>query len=149
MDEVTADFIGILFAGPSYVLSRLHDAVPEAYGVEKVEHFHLSVADMQVPPHPNCYIRIPLLCRMLELVDFKGQNKCCGFGGTFSVKLGSLSGAMAVEKVENIKEAGAEYLIGADTGCLMSLQGVIQRHQYPIKVLHIAQLLMGNHQSCL
>lgn len=73
MDEVTADFFGILFAGPSYVLSRLHDAVPEAYGVEKVEHFHLSVADMQVPPHPNCYIRIPMLCRMLELVGFKEE----------------------------------------------------------------------------
>ncbi len=110
--------------------------------------------------HPSCHltrllgVKEPPLALLkevknLELVDFKGQNKCCGFGGTFSVKLGSLSGAMAVEKVENIKEAGAEYLIGADTGCLMSLQGVIQRHQYPIKVLHIAQLLMGNHQSCL
>lgn len=70
MDEVVADFIGILFAGPSYVLSRLHDAVPEAYGVTQVDHFHLSVADMQIPPHPNCYIRIPFLCRMLELIDF-------------------------------------------------------------------------------
>ncbi len=53
---------------------------------------------------------------------------------------------MAAEKVENIKETGAEYLIGADTGCLMTLQGVIQRRKYPIKVVHIAQLLMGGCQ---
>ncbi len=109
--------------------------------------------------HPSCHltrllgVKEPPLAllkevRNLELVDFKGQNKCCGFGGTFSVKLGSLSGAMAAEKVENIKEAGADYLIGADTGCLMTLQGVIRRHQYPIKVVHIAQLLMGNYQLC-
>ncbi len=106
--------------------------------------------------HPSCHltrllgVKEPPLALLkevkeLELVDFKGQNKCCGFGGTFSVKLGSLSGAMAAEKVENIKEVGADYLIGADTGCLMSLQGVIERHQYPIKVLHIAQLLMGSY----
>jgi L-lactate dehydrogenase complex protein LldE len=105
--------------------------------------------------HPSCHLTrllgvkeppLALLSQVtgLELVDFQGQNKCCGFGGTFSVKLGALSGAMATEKVENIKEAGAEYLIGADAGCLMTLQGVINRRKYPIKVVHIAQLLMGN-----
>ncbi len=70
MDEIGADFIALLFAGPSYALSRLHDAVPEAYGVDKVDHFHISVADMQVPPHPNCYIRILLLCRLLKEMEF-------------------------------------------------------------------------------
>ncbi len=105
--------------------------------------------------HPSCHltrllgVKEPPLTLLrhvqgLELVDFQGQNKCCGFGGTFSVKLGALSGAMAVEKVESIKAAGAEYLIGADAGCLMTLQGVIHRRKYPIKVVHIAQLLMGN-----
>jgi len=106
--------------------------------------------------HPSCHltrllgIKEPPLALLkqvagLELINFKGQNKCCGFGGTFSVKLGSLSGAMAAEKIENIKKAGADYLIGADAGCLMSLQGVIQRRQYPIRVMHIAQVLMGSH----
>ena len=70
MDEVVADFIGILYAGPAYVLSRLQDSVPEAYGVDHVEDFQISVADMQVPPHPNCYIRIFFLCRMLEIMEF-------------------------------------------------------------------------------
>jgi len=105
--------------------------------------------------HPSCHmtrllgVKEPPLALLkevsgLELVKFKGQDKCCGFGGTFSVKLGSLSGAMAAEKVENIREAGAEYLIGADAGCLMNLQGVIERRGYPIKVRHIAQILMAS-----
>lgn len=104
--------------------------------------------------HPSCHmtrllgVKEPPFALLkgvagLELVDFKGQDKCCGFGGTFSVKLGPLSGAMAAEKVENIREAGAEYLIGADAGCLMNLQGVIERRGYPIKVRHIAQILMA------
>ena len=106
--------------------------------------------------HPSCHmtrllgVKEPPLALLkevagLELVDFKGQDKCCGFGGTFSVKLGPLSGAMAAEKVENIREAGADYLIGADAGCLMNLQGVIERRGYPIKVRHIAQILMNDN----
>lgn len=104
--------------------------------------------------HPSCHltrllgVREPPLALLkqvagLELIDFKGQDKCCGFGGTFAVKLGPLSAAMAAEKVENIRAAGADYLIGADAGCLMNLQGVIRRKRYPIRVLHIAQVLMG------
>lgn len=106
--------------------------------------------------HPSCHmtrllgVKEPPLTLLkqvtgLELVDFKGQDKCCGFGGTFAVKLGRLSGAMAAEKVENIREAGADYLIGADAGCLMNLQGVIERRGYPIKVRHIAQVLLGSN----
>ncbi len=108
--------------------------------------------------HPSCHltrllgVKEPPLALLkqvegLELVDFKGQDKCCGFGGTFSVKLGPLSGAMATEKVENIMEAGANYLIGADTGCLMTMQGVIKRQGYPIKILHIAQVLMNTNEG--
>jgi len=113
--------------------------------------------EARVAYHPSCHltrllgVREPPLALLnqvkgLELVGFKGQDKCCGFGGTFSVKLGSLSGAMAEEKVKNIQEVGADYLTGADAGCLMSLHGVIQRKQYPIKVMHIAQLLRGNYK---
>ncbi len=75
IDEVAADFIAILFSGPPYVLSRLHDAVPEAYGVDKVDQYHLTVSDMQLPPHPNCYIRIHLLCRMLDLLEFEDEAR--------------------------------------------------------------------------
>ncbi len=103
--------------------------------------------------HPSCHltrmlgIKEPPLALLnkvegLELIDFKGQDKCCGFGGTFAVKLGPLSGAMAIEKVENIRTAGVDYLIGADAGCLMNMQGVITRKKYPIKVLHITEVLM-------
>ncbi len=102
--------------------------------------------------HPSCHLTrmlgvrkppLTLLSKVkgLELVDFKGQEKCCGFGGTFAVKLGPLSGAMAEEKVENIREAGVDYLIGADAGCLLNLEGVIRRKKYPIKVLHLTRVL--------
>jgi L-lactate dehydrogenase complex protein LldE len=78
----------------------------------------------------------------LELVPFKGRDKCCGFGGAFSVKMADLSGAMVAEKVRNIASAGVDYLIGADGACLMNIEGRIRRENLNIKVMHIVEALM-------
>jgi L-lactate dehydrogenase complex protein LldE len=77
----------------------------------------------------------------LELIDLPAKEWCCGFGGTFSVKMAQISEQMVDEKVIHIQETGAEYLIGADEGCLMNIGGRIQRKGLPIKVLHIAEVL--------
>jgi L-lactate dehydrogenase complex protein LldE len=80
--------------------------------------------------------------RGLQLVPFKGQEKCCGFGGTFAVKMADLSGAMVAEKVQNIADAEVDYVIGADGACLMNIQGRIRREGHDIKVFHIVEVLM-------
>jgi len=79
----------------------------------------------------------------LELISFKGQDQCCGFGGTFSITMADLSGAMVTEKVRNIAAAGVDYLIGADGACLMNIKGRIEREKLNIKVLHVVEALMS------
>ncbi len=105
--------------------------------------------------HPSCHMTrllgvkeppLTLLAniRDLELVSFPGQDKCCGFGGAFAVKLGPLSGVMVAEKVDNLAAAGVDYVIGADAGCLMNIDGRIRRQGLPIKVLHIVEALTAS-----
>lgn len=77
----------------------------------------------------------------LEFTELPGKEQCCGFGGTFSVKMAQISEQMVDEKVRHVEETGAEYLIGADAGCLMNIGGRIERQGKPIKVLHIAEIL--------
>lgn len=79
----------------------------------------------------------------LELLPFANSATCCGFGGTFSVKMSEISGAMVTEKVKHIKEVNPDYVIGADTSCLINIEGRIRRENLPIKVLHISQVLMS------
>jgi len=104
--------------------------------------------------HPSCHmtrllgvkeppLRLLEHVRGLQLIPFKGQDKCCGFGGTFAVKMSRLSGAMVEEKVHNIVDAGVDYLIGADNACLMNIAGRIRRERLPIQVLHIVEVLAG------
>ena len=77
----------------------------------------------------------------LELEPLPRSQDCCGFGGTFAVKMGDISSAMVEEKVEHIKATGADVLIGGDCGCLMNIGGRIEREGLPIKVKHLAEIL--------
>ncbi len=77
----------------------------------------------------------------LEMVEMQDVETCCGFGGTFAVKFEPISIAMAEQKVEHALATGAEYIISTDLSCLMHLQGYINNKKYPLKTLHIADVL--------
>lgn len=78
----------------------------------------------------------------LEIIEMDHSDTCCGFGGTFAVKHEAIATAMAEQKVENALKTGAEYIISTESSCLMHLQGYIDRNKIPIKVLHIADVLL-------
>jgi len=77
----------------------------------------------------------------VELVQFAQQEQCCGFGGAFAATHGKLSSGIGQEKLDNILASGAEWLVSGDMGCLMHLNGLIQKHNLPLKTAHFAQFL--------
>jgi L-lactate dehydrogenase complex protein LldE len=68
---------------------------------------------------------------------------CCGFGGTFAVKYGDISGAIVEQKTRNIVESGAPTLLAGDLGCLMNMAGKLSRDGKQIQVRHVAEVLAG------
>ncbi len=76
-----------------------------------------------------------------ELVEMADSNRCCGFGGTFSVKYANISAAILEDKVNNILDSGADAVVGCDISCLMNIQGMLSRRNTRVKAMHIAQLL--------
>lgn len=79
--------------------------------------------------------------RGLELREMEAAEECCGFGGTFSVKFGDVSGGMAKTKVESIHRTGAEYVVSVDSSCLMQLQGTLSRAGSNVRCIHLAEVL--------
>jgi L-lactate dehydrogenase complex protein LldE len=77
----------------------------------------------------------------LELTELDDVETCCGFGGTFAVKFEAISIAMGEQKVEHALATKADYLISTDLSCLMHLQGYINHKGYPIRTLHLADVL--------
>lgn len=78
-----------------------------------------------------------------EVVDWDGSDRCCGFGGTFSVKLPETSVAMADEKLRSLTDGApdAELLVGCDTSCLMHLEARADATGRPVHVRHLAEVL--------
>ena len=66
---------------------------------------------------------------------------CCGFGGTFAVKMSHISESMLEDKVANVLATGAHGLISSDMGCLMHIGGGLSRRGANVRPLHLAQLL--------
>jgi len=104
--------------------------------------------------HPSCSLirklnvreePLALLANVegLEMLPIENQETCCGFGGTFSVKMADISAEMVKEKVHHISAVEPDYLIGADISCLVNIGGRISREGKPIKVLHIVDVLMS------
>jgi len=77
----------------------------------------------------------------LELAELSRADECCGFGGTFAVSEEAVSCAMGRDRVADHERAGAEVITGADSSCLMHLDGLIRRDGKKLRVLHVAELL--------
>lgn len=79
--------------------------------------------------------------RDIDFVPMAHEDLCCGFGGTFSVKMPEISEAMVDEKVAHILATQAEVLVGTDLSCLMNIEGRLKKQGSAIRVMHIAELL--------
>jgi len=80
----------------------------------------------------------------IEFVEMEKSDTCCGFGGTFSYKFPELSVAMVARKCRYIDESRAEYVIGADSSCLMNIQGYLEKHRMKPRAMHITELLAAS-----
>ncbi|HTQ54706.1 MAG TPA: (Fe-S)-binding protein [Bryobacteraceae bacterium] len=77
----------------------------------------------------------------LELREMDAAEECCGFGGTFSVKLPEISGGMARTKIDSIVRTGARTVVSVDSSCLMQIQGALSRAGIAVRTLHLAEVL--------
>lgn len=108
----------------------------------------------KVTMHSGCHGRRELgifeqplaLLKKVRGIDYRelpNIEECCGFGGTFSVKMPGTSLAMGRTKVENIVKTGADVVTSIDISCLMHVGGMLRRDPATrhIRTLHIAEVL--------
>ncbi|ASJ53912.1 Fe-S oxidoreductase [Brevibacillus formosus] len=142
---------------PKY-LAMAHDLIGKSYEFSQFLVHVLGVTDIgalfphRVTYHPSCHgsrlLGVKdephiLLSQVkgLEFVPLPFAEDCCGFGGTFAIKVSDISGAMVTEKAEHVLETKAEVLVGLDMGCLTNISGRLHHAGHPIRVMHLAELL--------
>ena len=76
-----------------------------------------------------------------EVVELRGSDECCGFGGAFSVRLPEVSSAILDRKLASVEASGADCVVACDAGCLMQMRGGLARRGSRVKALHLAEVL--------
>jgi len=79
----------------------------------------------------------------VEPVPLPGADECCGFGGSFAVRLPEVSSQILAKKLANVESTGAACLVACDAGCLMQMGGGLKRAGSRVRALHLAELLDG------
>ena len=96
----------------------------------------------------GCHVPSEALLRALPGVEFVEQARaaeCCGFGGTFSARHPAISGAMVNDKLDSVRDSGAEVLVSGDCGCLLNMHLAAEKRRaggetLP-RVVHLASFL--------
>ena len=108
--------------------------------------------DGVVAYHDSCHARrelgvsndvLGLLARIegLEVRRLSFEDECCGFGGTFSVKLPEISVAMMTSKLDDVSATGAKVLVSADYSCLSHLDAGARGLGLKLEAWSLAELL--------
>lgn len=80
----------------------------------------------------------------LTLKEMRDNETCCGFGGTFALKMDAISARMVEDKCRNIEANGASAVVLGDLGCILNIEGRLRkRGDATTQVLHVAEVLAG------
>lgn len=77
----------------------------------------------------------------LDLVEPERPDRCCGFGGVFSLQFTSVSSALVDDKCREILALEPDFVVAAEPSCLMNIGGHLARLGKPLPALHVAQVL--------
>lgn len=75
----------------------------------------------------------------IAVQEMAESDRCCGFGGLFSVRMPEVSNAMTAAKLQQARETGAKKVVTADPGCLMQMRGLSAG--YDLEIEHLAVVL--------
>ncbi|KTT50811.1 oxidoreductase [Pseudomonas oryzihabitans] len=147
-----------LFADDPETLRQVQDLAERTYELAEFL-LHVCQVDYQdrgaptkVALHTSCSARREMQTHLhgrallgqleaVERVDHDHESECCGFGGTFSVRMPDISGAMVADKTRALQDSGAAQVLTADCGCLMNINGALEKQRAALRGEHLASFL--------
>jgi L-lactate dehydrogenase complex protein LldE len=131
-----------------FLIDRLGVDDVGAYFPHRVT-YHASCHGLRALGLGDRPFRLLAKVRGLELVALENLDRCCGFGGTFSIKNAEVSSAMLSTKLLDVQKTGAEYCTALDNSCLMHLGGALHRQFAAMKTVHLAEILASTEADLM
>jgi L-lactate dehydrogenase complex protein LldE len=109
--------------------------------------YHASCHGLRALQLGDRPLRLLKKVRGLDLAALDNLDRCCGFGGTFSVKNAEVSSAMLTAKLLDVQATRAEFCTALDNSCLMHLGGALHREFASMRTIHMAEILASTETS--
>ena len=101
--------------------------------------------------HPSChyskdsnyYTHTHLLLKELygsSFIEYFDMYNCCGAAGSYAIEYPEVSENIIKRKIGNIIDYRAKYIVIDCPGCLMQIQGYINKNEIDLKTLYITDL---------
>jgi L-lactate dehydrogenase complex protein LldE len=104
-------------------------------------HGSCQMPGAKLEDHADAPRRLLSAIRGLTLLEAERPDRCCGFGGIFSLQFTAVSEALVEDKCREILAQEPEILVSAEPSCLMNISGHLARLGRPLPALHVAQVL--------
>ena len=148
-EELRRQFVALLprvYELSEFLIDRLGVEDVGAYFPHRVT-YHASCHGVRALHLGERPYRLLAKVRGLALATLENVDRCCGFGGTFSVKNAEVSSAMLAVKLQDVIATGAEYCTALDNSCLMHLGGAMHRQYAGMKTIHLAEILASTEDA--
>ncbi|HUA93548.1 MAG TPA: (Fe-S)-binding protein [Terracidiphilus sp.] len=129
-----------------FLIDRLGVEDVGAYFPHRVT-YHASCHGLRALQLGDRPARLLAKVRGLDLAPLANLDRCCGFGGTFSVKNGEVSSAMLAAKLQDVAATRAEFCTALDNSCLMHLGGALHRQYAGMRTIHMAEILASTESA--
>lgn len=146
LNEQFAALLPRVFELSEFIIDKLGKDDVGAYFPHRVT-YHASCHGLRGLHLGDRPMRLLSKVRGLELAPLDNLDRCCGFGGTFSIKNAEVSSAMLATKLGDVVATGAEYCTALDNSCLMHLGGALHRQFAGMRTIHLAQILASTEMA--
>lgn len=148
-ESLRRDFAALLpriYELSEFLIDKLAVEDVGAYFPHRVT-YHASCHGLRAIQLGDRPFRLLSKVRGLDFAPLTNLDRCCGFGGTFSVKNAEVSSAMLSVKLQDVLSTKAEYCTALDNSCLMHLGGAMHRQYAGMKTIHMAQILASTEST--
>ncbi|HEY3377004.1 MAG TPA: LUD domain-containing protein [Armatimonadota bacterium] len=125
------------FVAEAYAQRGMLDATPGATKVTYHDSCHLN-RGLHVTAQPR---QLLAAADGYALVEMRDCAKCCGMAGAFGMTYADLARPILAQKIQHIKDTGADIVAVACPACMMQLRGGLDQQAPEIQVKHVADLL--------
>ncbi|MDP6126007.1 MAG: (Fe-S)-binding protein, partial [Candidatus Latescibacteria bacterium] len=83
----------------------------------------------------------------LDLRPLRRSEVCCGAGGTYNLTQPELASDILGEKLENIRDTGADVVVTGNPGCHMQILAGVRLEGLELEVRHPVELLDASYEA--